>query len=201
MKYTLPDLPFAYNALGKYVSTAIMELHHTKHHRAYVDKTNLVIDEMPDEFQQKELSWLLAHLDEVPELFRARLRNFGGGHYNHALFWQFLSPKGQLEPTGQLKEAIVKKYGTFQAFVDEFTRVSLGIFGSGWAWLQPDLTIVTTPNQDTPINFGMPEPILGLDVWEHAYYLDYTYNRADYVSAWWHVANWEEAQKRYLKSQ
>jgi Fe-Mn family superoxide dismutase len=194
--FTLPKLDFAYDALGKYVSKDIMELHHTKHHQIYVDKLNGVVGGVP-ELAGKSVEKIISNLDDAPENLRAALRNFGGGHYNHTLFWQFLSPKGGGEPTGELAEALKAKYGSFQNFMDEFTKASLGIFGAGWAWLMPDLSIITTPNQDTPLNFGQPEPILGLDVWEHAYYLDYTYNRADYVAAWWHIANWHEASQRF----
>lgn len=196
--FTLPELDFKYDALGKYVSTAIMELHHTKHHQAYVDKLNATIDQAP-ELKDKSITELLRNINAAPEQVRAAVRNFGGGHYNHTLFWEFLTPENGGEPTGKLADDLKAKYGSFQNFVDEFTKASLGIFGSGWAWLMPDLSITTTPNQDTPINFGQPEPILGLDVWEHAYYLDYTYNRADYVAAWWHIANWQNAAIRYGK--
>ncbi len=196
--FTLPKLDYGYDALGKYISKDIMELHHSKHHQIYVDKLNATIEQAP-ELEGKSLDELLGNLDAVPENVRKAIRNFGGGHYNHTLFWKFLSPEGGQEPLGELADAIKAKYGSFQAFTDEFTKASLGIFGAGWAWLQPDLSITTTPNQDTPINFGQPEPLLGLDVWEHAYYLDYTYNRADYVSAWWHVANWHEASERFKK--
>lgn len=194
--HTLPDLDYGYDAFGKYISKDIMELHHSKHHQIYVDKLNATLESAP-ELQDKPLEVLLKDLSALPDSVRSKIRNFGGGHYNHDLFWKFLSPESPEEPQGALKAAIEEKYGSFQGFIDQFTETSLGIFGSGWAWLLPDLSIVTTPNQDTPISDGRPEPILGLDVWEHAYYLDYTYNRADYVAAWWHVANWHEAAERF----
>lgn len=197
--YTLPALDYAYDALGRYISKDIMELHHTKHHQTYIDKLNAAIDQVP-ELGSASLEDMLRNLDTVPEHVRATVRNMGGGHYNHTMFWKFLSPEGGEEPSGELLEAIKQKYGSFQGFVDAFTAASLGVFGSGWAWLLPDLSIVTTPNQDNPISYGQPEPILGLDVWEHAYYLDYTYKRADYVAAWWHVANWHEAAARFAAS-
>lgn len=197
--FTLPALDFKYDALGKYVSKDIMELHHTKHHQIYIDKLNAVIDGAP-ELQGKSIEALIGNLQDVPENLRGPIRNLGGGHYNHSLFWQFLSPAGGTEPTAELGAALTTKYGSFQNFTDEFTKASLGIFGSGWAWLMPDLSITTTPNQDTPLNTGQAEPILGLDVWEHAYYLDYTYNRADYVAAWWHIANWQTAATRFAAS-
>jgi Fe-Mn family superoxide dismutase len=196
--FMLPELDYKYDAFGKYISKDIMELHHTKHHQAYVDKLNATIDEAP-ELKDRPVETLLTDLNALPEAVRGKIRNFGGGHYNHSLFWKYLSPNGGEEPSGELLDAIKAKYGSFQGFADEFSKTSLGIFGSGWAWLLPDLSIVTTPNQDTPISDGKPEPLLGLDVWEHAYYLDYTYNRADYVAAWWHVANWNEAAERFSK--
>lgn len=196
MAFTLPDLGYEYDALGTYISADIMKLHHDKHHQAYVDKLNAALDKAPA-FREKTVEELITNLDAIPEEVRTAVRNQGGGHYNHTLFWQFLSPNGGGEPTGALGEAIKEKYGSYQAFVDKFTESALGVFGSGWAWLQPDLSIVTTPNQDSPIMTGDPAPLLGLDVWEHAYYLDYTYNRADYVKAWWNVANWSLASERF----
>jgi Fe-Mn family superoxide dismutase len=196
--FTLPELDYRYDALGKYVSKDIMELHHSKHHQIYVDKLNETVEKFP-ELQGKSVEELIGSIDSLPEQAQNAVRNFGGGHYNHTLFWKFLSPEGGGEPSGELADALKEKYGSFQAFMDEFTTKSLGIFGSGWAWLQPDLSIVTTPNQDSPLNSGAPAPLLGLDVWEHAYYLDYTYKRADYVAAWWHIANWHEASERFLQ--
>src|SRR3990167_4383563 len=143
--FTLPNLDYNYDALGKYVSKDIMELHHSKHHQTYVDKLNGIIEQAPS-LQGKSIEELVSNLEDVPEQFRTGVRNFGGGHYNHTLFWKFLSPNGGEEPTGELADAIKAKYGSFQAFMDEFTQKSLGIFGSGWAWLQPDLSIITTPN-------------------------------------------------------
>lgn len=194
--FTLPDLDYNYDALGKYISKDIMELHHSKHHQTYVDKLNAALDQAP-ELKDKSLEDLISHLDSVPESVRGAVRNHGGGHYNHTLFWKFLSPDGGGEPDGELGDALKAKYGSYQAFMDAFKEKALGVFGSGWAWLQPDLSIITTPNQDSPLNSGGPAPILGLDVWEHAYYLDYTFKRADYVDAWWHVANWHEAAERF----
>ena len=194
--YTLPSLDYRYDALGKYISKDIMELHHSKHHQTYVDKLNGALEQAPD-LQYKSLEDLLGDLDALPESVRGVVRNHGGGHFNHTAFWKYLSPETDQEPSGELADALDAKYGSYQGFMDEFTKAALGVFGSGWAWLMPDLSIATTPNQDNPIMKGQPEPILGLDVWEHAYYLDYTYKRADYVAAWWHVANWQEAASRY----
>lgn len=194
--YTLPDLPYGYDQLGKYISKDIMQLHHSKHHQAYVDKLNTALASVPD-LKDRPLETLLTSLDSLPESVRTAIRNQGGGHYNHSLFWQWMSPTGGGAPTGELAEKLTEKYGSFQGFVDEFTTKSLGVFGSGWAWLQPDLEIITTPNQDTPIMQGKEAPLLGLDVWEHAYYLDYKNKRDDYVKAWWNVVNWDFVAQRY----
>ena len=194
--FTLPTLSYDYDGLGDYVSGDIMRLHHDKHHQTYVDKLNAAIAGSP-ELQGRPVEALLSGLNDLPESVKAAVRNHGGGHYNHTLFWQWLSPQGGGEPTGELAEAIIAKYGSFQAFVDEFTTKSLGVFGSGWAWLQPNMEIITTANQDTPLMQGLPEPILGLDVWEHAYYLDYKNKRDDYVNAWWNIVNWDFVEQRF----
>lgn len=196
--FTLPKLDYNYDAFGKYISKDIMELHHSKHHQTYVDKLNAALDKAP-ELKDRELTDLISHLDDAPEAVRTAVRNHGGGHYNHTQFWKFMSPDGGGEPTGKLAEGLKATYGDFQGFMDTFGEKAAGVFGSGWAWLMPDLTITTTPNQDSPVMKGEPEPILGLDVWEHAYYLDYTYKRADYIKAWWHVVNWAEVQQRFEK--
>ncbi len=197
--YKLPDLDYPYDALGKYISKDIMELHHDKHHQAYVDKLNGALEKAP-ELQSKSLEELLRDTDSLPAAVRTIIRNNGGGHYNHSLFWKFMSPDGGGEPDGELADKLQSKYGSFQAFVDEFSEKAAGVFGSGWAWLLPDLSITTTPNQDNPLNAGQPEPILGLDVWEHAYYLDYKNKRPDYIKAWWNVVNWQDVSDRFAKS-
>lgn len=194
--YTLPDLPYGYDQLGKYISKDIMEVHHKKHHQTYVDKLNAALDTAPA-LKERSLETLLTDTSSLPENIQTAVRNHGGGHYNHTLFWQWMSPEGGGEPTGELAAQLRERYGSFQAFMDEFTTRSLGVFGSGWAWLQPNLDIVTTPNQDTPIMQGLDAPLLGLDVWEHAYYLDYKNKRDDYVKAWWNVVNWDFVQSRY----
>lgn len=196
---TLPDLPYAYDALGSYISADIMKLHHDKHHQTYVDKLNAALDQAPD-LKQRPLEDLLGAIDSLPDSVKTSIRNNGGGHYNHSLFWNWMSPRGGGEPNGELSEAITQKYGSFQGFVDEFTTKSLSIFGSGWCWLQPDMEIITTPNQDTPMLQGKTAPILGLDVWEHAYYLDYKNKRDDYVKAWWNVVNWEYVSEQLVKN-
>lgn len=194
--YSLPALEYEYDALGKYISGDIMRLHHDKHHQAYVDKLNAALDQAPA-LKERPLDSLLADLDALPEAVRGAIRNHGGGHYNHSLFWQWMTPDGGGEPTGDLARAIEQKYGSFQEFVDTFTSKSLAVFGSGWCWLQPDLEIITTANQDTPMMNGEPAPLLGFDVWEHAYYLDYKNKRDDYVAARWNVVNWEFVAERY----
>lgn len=193
--YQLPALEYDYDALGDYISKDIMLLHHSKHHQTYVDKLNAALDQAP-ELKERELKNLLSSLDELPESVRTAIRNHGGGHYNHTLFWQWMSPDGGGEPSGELANKFVAQYGSFQGFVDEFSAKSLAVFGSGWCWLMPDMSIVTTANQDTPIMTNNAEPLLGLDVWEHAYYLDYKNKRDDYVNAWWNVVNWEFVAER-----
>lgn len=194
--YKLPNLNYDYDALGKYISADIMHLHHDDHHQIYVDKLNAAIEQSPD-LNSYSLVDLLKNLELVPESLRPAIRNHGGGHYNHSQFWLWMSPKSTGEPTGRLKEDLLNSYGSFQNFIDKFSERSLSIFGSGWCWLLPDLSIATTPNQDVPLEIG--EPILGLDVWEHAYYLDYKYKRGDYVKAWWNIVNWQEVEQRYSK--
>ena len=194
--FTLPDLDYAYDALGENISADIMQLHHDKHHQTYVDKLNAALAAHP-ELEGKSIVELISNLDAIPEDIRGAVRNHGGGHYNHSLFWKVMSPNGGGEPTGELGEALVARYGSYQAFTDEFTTKALEVFGSGWAWLQPGLSIVTTSNQDVPLMNGEPEPILGLDVWEHAYYLDYKNKRDDYVAAWWHVVDWDYVAERF----
>ncbi len=192
--YKLPDLPYDFAALEPAISARIMELHHDKHHAGYVAKLNAAIESNP-ELVDKNLVDLLRNLDNVPESVRTAIRNQGGGHYNHSKFWTWMTPNGNGEPAGQLKTDLLAKYGDFQNFVDQFSAAATGVFGSGWAWLLPDLSIATTANQDVPLVNG--EPLLGLDVWEHAYYIDYNAARADYIKAWWNVVNWDEITKNY----
>ena len=194
--YTLPALPYDYAALEPAISEEIMHLHHQKHHQGYVNKLNAALSQRPE--ASLSLEQLLRQAKSLPEDIRTAVINNGGGHYNHSLFWQIMSPHGGGEPNGRLLADIVQKYGSFQQFVDAFSNKALGVFGSGWAWLMPNMDIVTTQNQINPIMDGEPSPILGLDVWEHAYYLDYKNVRADYVKAWWNVVNWPEVEKRYV---
>lgn len=195
-QYTLPNLAYGYDQLGKYISADIMHLHHQKHHQAYVDKLNAALESLPA-LQERSLETLLTDINSLPEAAQTAVRNNGGGHYNHSLFWQWMSPDGGGEPSGQLGEALRDRYGTFQDFVDELTTKALGVFGSGWAWLQSDLEVITTQNQDNPIMLGLDAPLLGLDVWEHAYYLDYKNKRDDYIKAWWNTVNWNFVEERY----
>jgi Fe-Mn family superoxide dismutase len=193
--FTVPDLPYNYDALEPSISEDIMRLHHDKHHQTYVDKLNAALETV-SELSGKPVEELLRTVTSLPESVQTAIRNHGGGHYNHSLFWQWMSPTGGGEPTGQVAELIIGKYGSYQAFVDEFTAKSTGLFGSGWTWLMPNGEIITTTNQDTPIAQGLPEPLLGLDVWEHAYYLDYKNKRDDYIKAWWNVVNWDFVASR-----
>lgn len=197
--FTVPELPYGYEALEPAISREIMQLHHDKHHQAYVDKLNAALEGAP-ELKGRSLEELLSNLESLPEAVRTAIRNNGGGHYNHSLFWRWMSPNGGGEPSGELAEKLSGRYGNFQGFVDEFTTKALGVFGSGWAWLEPDLSVVTTPNQDTPIMQGLPAPLLGVDVWEHAYYLDYKSSRPDYIKAWWGVVNWEFVEERFSQA-
>ena len=197
--YHLPPMSYGYGELSKYISKDIMELHHSKHHQTYVDKLNKALDDAPA-LKERPLETLLADIDSLPTTVQTAIRNHGGGHYNHSLFWQWMSPDGGGQPTGDVAAQITEKYGNFQAFVDEFTSKSLGVFGSGWVWLQPNMDIITTANQDTSMMQGLPAPLLGLDVWEHAYYLDYKNKRDDYIAAWWNVVNWDFVAERHKAS-
>lgn len=197
MAFELPQLPYAYDALEPHIDKETMNIHHTKHHNTYVTNLNNAV--AGTEFENKTIEELVSNLDAVPENIRTAVRNNGGGHYNHSLFWQLLSPNGGGEPSGALLDAINAKFGSFSAFKDEFTKAATGRFGSGWAWLvvnNGELEITSTPNQDTPLSEGKT-PILGLDVWEHAYYLKYQNRRPEYISAFWNVVNWDEVAKRY----
>ena len=194
--FKLPELNYAYDALESNISEDIMRLHHQKHHQTYVDKLNAAIGSFPD-LQTKSIEALLGSIDEAPESVRTTIRNHGGGHYNHSLFWKCMSPDGGGEPSDHLKSLLAEKYGSFDSFKEEFTAKALTLFGSGWVWLQPDMEIITSPNQDNPIMSGQPAPILGLDVWEHAYYLDYKNKRDDYIKNWWNVVDWKFVGERY----
>jgi len=196
MKYELPKLPYAYDALEPYIDAKTMEIHHTKHHQTYVAKLNEALAKHP-EIAEIPLEKLLADLNAVPEDIRTAVRNHGGGHSNHSFFWTIMGPKAGGVPDGKIGEAIAKSFGDFGKFKEQFTAAAAGVFGSGWAWVVNDngkLAIMTTPNQDSPLTKGQ-QPVLGLDVWEHAYYLKYQNKRPDYIEAWWNVIKWDEVQK------
>jgi Fe-Mn family superoxide dismutase len=198
MAHELPPLPYAYNALEPHIDARTMEIHHTKHHQAYITNLNAALDKAP-ELKQKSLEDLLRGIQQVPEAIRGVVRNHGGGHANHTLFWQIMAPKAGGKPSGRLAEAITGAFGGFDAFKEQFGAAAAGRFGSGWAWLlvqKGKLSIESTANQDSPIMEGKT-PILGLDVWEHAYYLLYQNRRPDYIAAWWNVVNWPEVARRF----
>ena len=200
-KHILPDLPFAFDALEPYMDAKTVEIHWGKHHRTYVDKLNLALEKHSSLFD-KPLDELLVHLDKVPEDIRTAVRNFGGGHANHSLFWEILSSKKQ-ECHGKVLKTIEKDFGSFSEFQKQFSDKSLAFFGSGWVWLVIDaktkkLEITCTGNQDTPLSLGK-KPILVIDLWEHAYYLKYMNKRADFVEAFWNLVNWDNVEKLYLK--
>ncbi len=197
MSFTLPDLPYAYDALEPYIDARTMEIHHDKHHAGYVAKLNAAIEKAPD-LAGRGLEDLLRSIDSLPESVRTAVRNSGGGHFNHTLFWQILGAGG--EPAGEIKNALQRDFGSFEQFKTEFGAAAAGRFGSGWAWLSKKsdggLVVHSTANQDTPLAEGLV-PILGLDVWEHAYYLKYQNRRADYIEAFWSIINWKAVEKNY----
>jgi len=199
MAFELPALPYATNALEPHIDARTMEIHHGKHHNAYVTNLNKALEAYPD-LQSKSIEQLLTSLDSIPEAIRGAVRNNGGGHYNHTMFWQIMGPGKGGEPTGDLAAAINSAFGSFTAFKEKFAAAGASRFGSGWAWLIADkggaLSITSTPNQDNPISEGKTA-ILGVDVWEHAYYLNYQNRRPDYIAAWWNIVNWDEVAKRY----
>ncbi len=199
MAFTLPPLPYPYNALEPHIDERTMQIHHDKHHGAYVNNLNAALEPFPD-LQKKSVEELIANLDALPEKVRTPVRNNGGGHVNHTMFWEMMAPGGAKEPGGELAQAIGKAFGALDKFKEAFAKAGVGRFGSGWAWLVADragtVTIEDTPNQDTPLMSGR-SPILGCDVWEHAYYLKYQNRRPDYITAWWNVVNWTDVAKRY----
>jgi superoxide dismutase, Fe-Mn family len=195
--FKLPELGYSFDALEPYIDAKTMEIHHDKHHATYVTKLNEALEKHPD-LKSKTIEELLAGANNLPDDIKAAVVNHGGGHYNHSLFWLWLKPRGTKEPSGKLDEAISKTFGSFDDFKTKFTEVAVGRFGSGWAWLvkkYDKLDIYSTANQDSPVTENKV-PILGLDVWEHAYYLKYQNRRPDYIEAWWNVVNWDEAEKK-----
>jgi Fe-Mn family superoxide dismutase len=199
MPHTLPPLPYAPNALEPHIDAQTMEIHHGKHHNAYVTNLNAALEKAP-EFQNTPIDELLRNLNKVPEAIRTAVRNNGGGHWNHSQFWRWMAPNAGGAPSGKLADAINSAFGDFEKFKEQFNAAGAGRFGSGWVWLVNDggkLSITSSPNQDNPLMDGKSAPILGLDVWEHAYYLKYQNRRPDYMKAWWNVVNWPEVAKRF----
>ena len=197
MAFELPDLPYDYNALEPHIDEQTMRIHHDKHHAAYVTKVNAAIADHSD-VESSDIDALIKGLANVPEAIRGAVRNNGGGHANHAMFWQVMSPGGGGAPGGAIGEAITSTFGSFDSFKEKFAAAGAGRFGSGWAWLVHaggSLAIESTANQDSPLTDGKT-PLLGVDVWEHAYYLKYQNRRPDYISAWWNVVNWDEVNRR-----
>jgi Fe-Mn family superoxide dismutase len=197
MAFTLPQLPYAFDALEPHIDATTMQIHHGKHHQTYVNNLNAAIEKAP-ELAGKSLDDLMRGIDKVPEAVRTAVRNNGGGHWNHSLFWEIMSASGG-EPTGKLADALQDSFGGLAKFKEQWATAGTGRFGSGWVWLLNDgdkLSITSTPNQDNPLMEGKT-PILGLDVWEHAYYLKYQNRRPDYIAAWWNVVNWDEVAKRF----
>jgi Fe-Mn family superoxide dismutase len=198
MAFTLPPLPYDFAALEPHIDAKTMEIHHGKHHQTYVNNLNAAIEKAP-ELAKKSLDELMRNVSTIPEAVRTAVRNNGGGHWNHSMFWQIMAPKAGGEPAGNLGSAIKSAFGDFAKFREQFSAAGVGRFGSGWAWLINSggkLSITSTPNQDNPLMEGK-KAIMGLDVWEHAYYLKYQNRRPDYISAWWNVVNWKEVEKRF----
>jgi Fe-Mn family superoxide dismutase len=199
MAHQLPDLPYSFDALEPHIDARTMEIHHGKHHAGYVSKLNAAI-QGNSELEDLDVEGLLKTLPKIPDNIRTAVRNNGGGHYNHSIFWTIMSPDGGGEPTGELASAISDTFGSFEKFKGDFSNAAATRFGSGWAWLVLDrngkLSVMSTPNQDNPISQEM-RPVMGLDVWEHAYYLKYQNKRPDYIAAWWNVVNWDAVAERY----
>ncbi len=199
--YTLPNLPYSFDALEPYIDAKTMEIHHDKHHATYVDKLNAAVK--GTKFADMDVKELLRNIKKVPENLSQAVINHGGGHANHSLFWEIMSPKGSRELNGEVVDAINDKFESFEKFKEEFTNKALTLFGSGWTWLiineDGELEIVSTPNQDSPI-MNNQTPIFGLDLWEHSYYIKYQNRRADYIQAWWNVVNWDKVNENYLEA-
>jgi len=197
MAHTLPPLPYASDALEPHIDKQTMEIHHGKHHQAYINNLNAALEKHPD-LQAKSVEELIAGISTVPEDIRTAVRNNGGGHANHSMFWQIMGPNAGGNPTGAIADAITSSFGGFDTFKEQFAKAAVGRFGSGWAWVIVQggkLVIESTPNQDSPSMDGK-KPVFGIDVWEHAYYLKYQNRRPDYIGAWWNVVNWNEINKR-----
>ncbi|HEU4879081.1 MAG TPA: superoxide dismutase [Gemmatimonadaceae bacterium] len=199
MAFQLPDLPYGFDALEPHIDTATMQIHHGKHHQTYINNLNAAIEKAP-ELASKSLDDLIRGINDVPESVRTAVRNNGGGHWNHSMFWKWMAPNAGGEPGGNVGKAIKDSFGGFDKFKEQWSAAGAGRFGSGWVWLLNDggkLSITSTPNQDNPMMEGKSAPILGLDVWEHAYYLRYQNKRPDYITAWWNVVNWDEVEAAF----
>lgn len=202
MKHALPELPYAYDALEPYIDARTMEIHHTKHHQTYLNNLNAALEKHP-EISGRPIQEILRNLSNTPQDIQVALRNHGGGHYNHTMFWTIMAPKVGGDPRGEIGKAISNAFGSFASFKEMFEKAANGRFGSGWAWLcrkqDSSLLVTSTANQDNPLSEGLV-PLLGLDVWEHAYYLKYQSRRAEYVSNWWNVVNWAEVENLLKKA-
>jgi Fe-Mn family superoxide dismutase len=200
MPFSLPSLPYPADALEPYIDKTTMEIHHGKHHNAYVTNLNKALESAADLANKKVEELLARNCAAVPENIRTAVRNNGGGHLNHSMFWTIMGPKAGGEPSGKVGEAIKSAFGSFESFKEKFTAAAMGRFGSGWAWLVKDggkIDIISTANQDSPVMEGK-YPVMGLDVWEHAYYLKYQNRRNEYIAAWWNVVNWAEIERRFV---
>ena len=201
MTFKLPELNYDYDALEPFIDEQTMIIHHTKHHQTYVDNLNKAL-EGHEKYQNMGIEELMVFLNELPDSIKTAVRNNAGGHINHTMFWNLMSPNGNSAPVGEIAKKIDEDLGGFDKFKDEFKKAALGRFGSGWAWLVLDkegkLMIVSTPNQDNPLTDGL-KPLLGIDVWEHAYYLKYQNKRADYIDSWWNVVDWNKVEEEYHK--
>lgn len=199
MKHLLPELKYSYESLEPHIDALTMEIHYSRHHAAYINNLNSALEKY-SELQEKGIEELLAGLDEIPEPIRQVVRNNGGGHYNHSLFWSIIGPNGGGEAKGELRKTIDRDFGSFEKLKEEFSKAAATRFGSGWAWVvlnkEGNLQVISTPNQDSPISEGL-KPLMGLDVWEHAYYLKYQNKRPDYINAWWNIVNWDVVEARY----
>ncbi len=201
MAHSVPPLPYAYNALEPHIDEQTMQIHHDKHHAAYVTNLNAALEKEPS-LQNKSIEELISSIDSVPEGIRTAVRNNGGGHANHTMFWEIMGPNGGGQPTGAIADAITKTFGSFDSLKEEFNKAATTRFGSGWAWLVVNggkLEVTSTPNQDNPMMEGKTA-LFGLDVWEHAYYLKYQNRRPEYISAWWNTINWDAVNERYSKA-
>lgn len=202
MTFTLPDLPYSFDALEPHIDAYTMQIHHDKHHAGYVTKLNAALESLGDSGAHRTLPVLLANLSTIPDAFRTAIRNNGGGHYNHSLFWRVLAPDAGGEPSGELAKAITDQFSSFENFQKLFSEAAMSVFGSGWCWLVVNNdghpAIISTPNQDSPVMYGS-EPILGIDLWEHSYYLHYQNRRADYVQSFWNAVNWPQVQRNFAE--